>query len=102
MPVERGKLEGPLEIGDQLQLDGMATGDVTVLSGGHLILRGICGRNLIIEKDGKVDLYGTVIGDVLNRGGVLEVMGTIRGHLETVESGDTHVSSGARVYGEGH
>lgn len=99
MPVERGKIEGAVELSDELQLDGMVAGDVTVLDGGHLILRGTCCKNLLIRPGGTVDLYGTVSGDVTNQGGFLEVHGIIRGKLNTIDGGDTYVDVNAQVNG---
>ena len=99
MSIECGKIEGPLEVRDDFQLDGMVTGDVVVADGGHFILRGMCCQNLIVLQGGTVELFGTVSGSVINRGGFLEVHGTIGGRLETVEGGDTYVDENAQVGG---
>ena len=76
-----GTVEGVWEINDEVALTGMAAGDVVVASGGVLHLEGMCCRSLRIEQNGTVWLRGTVIGDVINAGGSLNVHGTIQGQL---------------------
>jgi cytoskeletal protein CcmA (bactofilin family) len=96
MRVEQGKLEGSLEVSDELNLQGMATGNVTVVLGGVLILNGMCCGNLLLESGSRVELHGMVLGDVLNRGGELAVYGIVNGSVRT-DSGQTFVSPNAKI-----
>jgi len=94
--VEDRKIVGNLEIDHKFILNGMVTGNISVVNGGVLTLNGMCCQNLIVEKGAKVYLYGTVTGNVLNRGGELRVHGTVGGNLHT-ESGDTFIAPSAVV-----
>jgi cytoskeletal protein CcmA (bactofilin family) len=96
MRVERGIIEGDLEVEDDLSLPGMVTGNVTVLDGGTLELNGTCGKNLILEDGATAFLNGTVNGSVYNRGGKLEVCGIIYGSLHK-EAGETFVDRNAVI-----
>lgn len=81
MRVENRKLEGDLKVSDELTLNGSISSTATVTSGGYLIMNGIIGQDLILEKDSKVELFGTVTGNVYNRGGELAIHGTVEGAL---------------------
>jgi len=69
-------------------------GTVTVAKGGVLTLHGRVEEDLIIEKDGRADVYGMVLGDVVNRGGTVTVHGWVGGRVIR-QGGETVVSSGA-------
>ena len=100
MAIERGTIEGPLDISGGLQLDGMAKDDIRVVAGGHLVLHGTACGDVVVEPGGQAAIHGTVVGNVLNRGGVLDVLGVIRGRLDTIDGGDTRVALGAVIMGE--
>lgn len=65
---------------------GTVKGDVTVAEGAILQLDGIVMGNLIILPEAQVFLNGVVEGNVINRGGILENQGIIKGEIleETV------------------
>ena len=96
MTIEHGKIDGDINLSYELVLHGMTTGNITVTKGGVLILHGMCCQNLMVEKDGHAYLHGLVAGNVLNRGGYLEVYGTVKGHVHTYE-GDTFIDPEAVV-----
>lgn len=73
-------------------------GTVTVAKRGVLTLYGRVEEDLIIEKDGRADVYGMVLGDVVNRGGTVTVYGWVGGRVIR-QGGETVVSSGAVVRG---
>ena len=73
-------------------------GTVTVLKGGTLTLYGRVEEDLIIEMGGRADVYGMVLGDVVNRGGTVTVYGWVGGRVIR-QGGETVVSSGAVVKG---
>jgi cytoskeletal protein CcmA (bactofilin family) len=74
-------MEGDLKVNDELTLNGSVSGTTTVTSGGYLILNGVIGQDLILEKDSKVEHFGTVTGNVYNRGGELIIHGIVEGAL---------------------
>ena len=96
MSIEHGKIEDDVQLDEELTLHGMVTGSITVVEGGLLTLHGTCCRDLIVEEGARAYVHGTVSGNVLNRGGYLEVYGTIAGSLHT-ENGNTLVDSDAVV-----
>ena len=96
MLTEYGKLEGDVEISTPLSLYGMATGNITVGSGGVLDLHGMCLKNIFVKSGGTVRVYGMVTGDAVNLGGTLQVFGTVHGSVKT-QNGSTIVEQGAVV-----
>ncbi len=68
MRAERGKIEGNLRVADGLDLHGMVTRTVSVAPRRRLELRGTVCRDLVLEEGSSGHLYGTVSGDVYNRG----------------------------------
>jgi cytoskeletal protein CcmA (bactofilin family) len=85
MKVEEGKIEGDITVDEEFQLNGIISGNITVVTGGSLILHGTCLGNLVIERDALANIHGTVVGDVENQGGKLEVHGTVDGNIVEVD-----------------
>lgn len=96
MKVEYGTLEGDIRITEEIELRGIADGNVTVADGGWLVLHGIVAQDLILENGADVELYGTVGGTVYNRGGNLSVYGTIVQKLRD-EAGVTTIDPEAMI-----
>ena len=96
MAVEHRKIEGDIEVDSKLFLHGMVTGNITVVGSGILYLHGTCSRDLVVEEGAEAYVHGTVGGSVHNRGGYLEVYGTVYGYLHT-EEGNTLVDPDAVV-----
>ena len=96
MNIERGKIEGDVEIASGLQLHGMITGVAVVKEGGIFVLHGMVCNNVIVEEGAIAKIYGMVCRDLINRGGELEVFGMVNGNL-LEESGVTQVSPDAKV-----
>jgi cytoskeletal protein CcmA (bactofilin family) len=71
--AEHGKIEGNPRVADGLDLHGVVTGTVSVAPGRRLGWRGTVCRDLVLDEGSSVPLYGTVSGDVHNRGGGLLV-----------------------------
>lgn len=97
MKVEHGKIEGDLRLDYDLFLRGKVTGNITIVKGGNLVLLGMCEKNIIVEAGAEAYLHGTVVGNVLNQGGYLEVYGTTGGHVDTTEDGTTFIDPNAIV-----
>lgn len=81
MRVEHGKLVGDQTVTEDLSLQGTVCGNVEVKQGTALDMGGTITGNLIIGEGGICKLDGMVCGDVVNRGGVLRIRGTIQGRL---------------------
>jgi hypothetical protein len=92
------------ELGEDVTVTGKTTisdqidGSVTVAKGGVLTLYGRVEADLIIEMGGRADVYGMVLGDVVNRGGTVAVYGWVGGRV-IKQGGETVISSGAVVKG---
>lgn len=100
MEINNGRIEGNRTIENELRLLGTMTGSATVAHGAVFELHGTVFGNVVVEEGGTARLYGTVSGDVTNKGGHLDVFGTIEGHL-IKSSGTTHLDGNAAV-GGGH
>jgi hypothetical protein len=74
---EGGKIEGDFVVDRQIELTGMITGIATVVAGGVLVRRGMVCRDLVVAPGGSAIISGTVVGDLHNRGGEVDVYGTI-------------------------
>ena len=98
MRTEQGKIEGDLRLEDSLCLQGMVTGDTHVVAGALLELHGMCCRDLSLEAGAEVLLHGTVVGSVVNRGGKLSIYGVVKGDATTL-AGETVVDSNAVIEG---
>jgi len=98
MIEETGKIKRDLLVSSDYLLRGMVVGSVTVVNGGYLELQGMVSEDLFIERGGIVTLHGLVKGDVYNRGGDLEVYGTINGALRD-EGGVTVIDASALIGG---
>jgi cytoskeletal protein CcmA (bactofilin family) len=99
MRIEDGKIEGDIQLDQELTLSGMVTGNIIVVDGGLLNLNGTCCKDLTLQEGAKVYLRGTVGGSVFNRGGYVEIYGTVAGSLHTTEEGSTFVDPHAVVKG---
>ena len=73
MQVEEGTIDGDYELSSELKMLGVFSGNVTVKSGGHLVLYGIASKDIIIEAGGTVEVNGMVTGKITNNGGTLTV-----------------------------
>ena len=91
-----GKINGDLCLNDNAEIHGMVTGTITVLSGVTLFLYGLCGKNLIVEKNAKTIVHGMVSGNIENRGGNLEVYGLVVGRVLEI-SGITLIDKNALI-----
>ncbi|HEY2511191.1 MAG TPA: response regulator [Polyangiaceae bacterium] len=81
---EKNRIDGDLTVTEDTRLYGLVTGSATVESGKTLIVHGGIGRDLILEGGATAHVYGTVFGDVVNRGAELRLWktGRIRGVLQ--------------------
>jgi|SRR5580704_8368431 hypothetical protein len=95
MDIIKDKVQGDLTLTTDTKLSGMVTGNLTA-SQGTLILTGMVGRDLYVESGTTVELRGTVSGNVINRGGKLHIYGIVNGHVSEL-AGDTKVEPTAKI-----
>lgn len=86
-------ISGDVEIVDELRLHGMITGTATVRAGGRLQLHGMVMGDLNVDDGGVVLAYGMVCGRLTNRGGQVDLYGTVGSLVD--EGGRTTVYPGA-------
>lgn len=95
MNVESKKIEGDFVIQENLQFSGMITGNAIVTDGVLLELHGIVGKDLIVKEGGKAVVKGTVEGNVINHGGVVDIYGNVAGNV----NGQANIDVNAIVKG---
>ena len=93
-----GMINGDYTVHGKLDLTGMVSGTVRVASDGSFHLHGTVTKDLILETGSRAALDGTVTGNVINRGGRLELRGSVGGSVRH-ESGETLISPKALVEG---
>lgn len=96
MRLVSGVVSDALSVSDEVRIDGMVTGNVSVLAGGVLHVYGMCVKDVLVGAGGSAKLMGLVNGNVINDGGTLEVAGTVHGSVTTLK-GQTTVSPQAVV-----
>jgi cytoskeletal protein CcmA (bactofilin family) len=99
MREESGTIDGDVQITSDLHLTGTIAGTTVVGPGAYLILDGTIDDDLILDLGSQVDLNGTVLGDVYNRGGNLHIAGTVQGSVFR-EGGYTAIGPDAEIEGD--
>ncbi|MBS12754.1 MAG: hypothetical protein CME19_14260 [Gemmatimonadetes bacterium] len=72
-----------ITISEDTTFQGLVMGSITVAPGALLVLRGSSAMDVILNEGSKLELYGQVGGDVVNRGGMIvhnegEIKGSVR------------------------
>ncbi|SGZ01868.1 polymer-forming cytoskeletal protein [Moritella viscosa] len=98
MKHESGRISGDLVVNENLTLNGIVTGNITVHTNITLVLNGMCLGELTLEPESNANSKGTVKGSIHNNGALLKINGVVQG--DVTDGGETIVSSGARVEGE--
>jgi len=98
MITENKKIEGDCEVTEDLQLNGMITGNAIVKTGVTFNLNGTVAQDLIVESGGVAIVNGTVNGNVSNLGGTLRIYGIVNGSVDNV-NGKTYVDPKAIIKG---
>lgn len=96
MKLIRDIIEGATNIKEDTQLHGMIVGSTTVSNNALFQLHGKIIGDLILIKDCSVYIHGMVNGDVINKGGCLEIFGTVNGKVIR-ENGETKIDSKAVI-----
>lgn len=87
--VLSNKYDGPLKVENNVVLNGLVVGSVTVLQNGYFEMHGTVTNDLIVQPGAMAKIFGTVVGTVINYGGSVEVRGMVgsisdRGDSQTV------------------
>lgn len=118
MREERGKIQGDLVIFEPYELWGSITGNVKIMEGGKVYVRGAIYGDLDVQRGGRVHVFGNVSGNLtvhreakvihsgvlggeaLNLGGRLYIdhMGRVVGRIHT-KAGETRVDPRSPSYG---
>lgn len=81
---------------EDITIRGILDGQLSVNAHHNAHIFGIVTKNVIAYKDSAVRINGIVKGDVINKGGIIEIYGIVNGRLTTID-GDTRVSPNAIV-----
>ena len=83
MKEERGRINGDITINEPYTLWGTVGGDLRVVEGGKVYVRGNVVGDLICDFKGRVHVYGHVGGDIiLFRGAKLILSGVCAGNVQ--------------------
>ncbi|MFI5378865.1 MAG: hypothetical protein ACHRHE_06195 [Tepidisphaerales bacterium] len=100
MKEERGQIAGNQIISEPFTLWGSIGGEVIVVDGGKMYVRGAIYGLLSVEKGGRVHILGNVSGDLrVARGAKVIVSGIIGGDC-TNNGGRLYVDETARILGK--
>lgn len=100
MREERGHIQGNVVVNEPYELWGKIGGDVRVVEGGKMYVRGTIYGDLIVEFGGRVHVLGTVMGNVMVfRGAKLIISGTVQGNA-TNDGGRLYINASATVLGK--
>ena len=99
MREERGRLAGDQTISESVELWGSVAGDVTVVEGGKLYVRGAIYGDLIVEDGGRVHVFGNVQGSIYVREGAKLIHSGVVGKDVINDGGRLAVDALAKVGG---
>jgi len=99
MREERGQVPGDVVVYEPFTLWGSVGGNVTVIAGGKLYVRGAVYGNMIVEKGGRVHILGIVSGDLnVHEGAKVIVSGQVGGNAVNL-GGRLHIDAKAQIHG---
>jgi predicted acyltransferase (DUF342 family) len=100
MREERGQIPGDVVVYEPFTLWGSVGGDVKVIDGGKLYVRGAIYGKLDVEDGGRVHILGTVTGDLtVHPGAKVIVSGLVGGNAVNL-GGRLHIDANAQVHGK--
>lgn len=98
MPTYTGILSGDREIDEFVTINGTLDGSVAVLENGTFTLNGEMQGDLQVHEGGIATIRGSVSGTASNRGGELNIYGSIGVGVEE-HGGDTFIHPDSTVAG---
>lgn len=100
MREERGRIAGDVTVDEPYTLWGAINGDVRVVEGGKMYVRGNIYGDLIVEYGGRVHVYGQVSGNLtVHRGAKVIHSGTVAGNAVN-EGGRLYIEACSHVLGK--
>lgn len=100
MREERGKLSGEVVVYEPFTLWGTVAGNVKVIEGGKLYVRGAIYGDLLVEFGGRVHVFGSVTGELtVLRGAKVIVSGVLCGNA-TNRGGRLYINNSAKLLGK--
>src|SRR5215212_1827769 len=100
MREERGTLNGNQVITEAVDLWGTISGNVTVVDGGKMYIRGAIYGSLKVAHGGRVHIYGNVSGDLIVLEGAKVIHSGVLGGDAVNEGGRLFIDASARVLGK--
>ncbi len=87
MKEERGRVYGDIAIAERYTLWGAVSGDMRVLEGGKVWIRGHVGGDLIVDYGGRVHVFGHIAGNlIMFRGSKVILSGVIGGNASNTNA----------------
>ena len=99
MREERGTLSGNQIVSEPLDLWGTISGNVTVVDGGKMYVRGAIYGHLKVAHGGRVHIYGNVSGNLTVLEGAKVIHSGVLGGDAINEGGRMYIDAAARVLG---
>jgi len=100
MREERGQIVGDVVIYEPFELWGTVAGNVKVIDGGKLYMRGAIYGDLIVEEGGRVHVYGNVAGNLIMEPKTKVILSGVVGKNATNTGGRLFIERLAKVMGK--
>ena len=100
MREERGQLSGDQLVFEPYTLWGSIGGDVRVIQGGKLYVRGAIYGNLTVEYGGRVHIFGNISGNLIVQRGAKVIHSGVLGGDAINQGGRLYIDSIARIMGK--
>lgn len=100
MREERGQIPGDVVVYEPFTLWGSVGGDVTVIKGGKLYVRGAVYGDMRVESGGRVHVLGVVSGNLVVLEGAKVIVSGQVGKDATNLGGRLHIDAKAIVHGK--
>ena len=99
MREERGQISGDVVVYEPFTLWGSVGGNVNVIDGGKMYVRGAVYGNMDVEAGGRVHILGIVSGDLsVHKGAKVIVSGQVGGNAINL-GGRLHIEAKAQIHG---
>src|SRR5439155_27384868 len=100
MSEERDTLNGNQIISEGVDLWAVISGNVTVVDGGKMYIRGAIYGNLKVAHGGRVHIYGNVSGDLVVLEGAKVIHNGVLGGDAINDGGRMFIDASARILGK--
>ena len=100
MREERGRIYGDAVIAEPFTLWGSVTGDLKVLEGGKVYVRGNIGGDLIVDFGGRVHVFGHVAGNLMLFRGAKVILSGVVAENASNQNARLFIDKHGRVLGK--